>query len=422
MSARLPRLVCTAAVTAGVLLSPTPTLAAPRPPTPATGVPEPPAPTTDVPGSPAPATDPPEAPAPTPRKRSVAALLTDLHRLYRKAEEATEAYNATEEELKKQRAEVTGLDKRLADARLSLYDSRGAAGRLARQQYRSSSTDLSPYVRLLLTRDPHRALEQGHVIGQVARERAETVARMTGTERETDTLARRARAALDRQLTLTERRRTERDAVRARLTEVEELLASLTADQLAEIETRERTTAAQAQQDLVTSGALSPPRPPTSSGAKALRYAMAQIGKPYEWGAEGPHSFDCSGLTFRAWTHAGHPIPRTSQQQWAQLPRVPLNRVRPGDLIIYFKGASHVALYVGNGKVIQAPRPGARVKISPMAANPILGAVRPDPKAKPLKHYKLPKLRTAAAEETDRAYGAKDPAASATYASVFPAS
>lgn len=61
----------------------------------------------------------------------------------------------------------------------------------------------------------------------------------------------------------------------------------------------------------------------------------------------------------------------------------PLNRLRPGDLVIYFPEATHVAMYVGKGQVVQAPRPGTRVKLSPIASNPILGAVRPDDPPRP---------------------------------------
>ncbi|MFD0328977.1 C40 family peptidase [Streptacidiphilus monticola] len=68
---------------------------------------------------------------------------------------------------------------------------------------------------------------------------------------------------------------------------------------------------------------------PSAAGAKAVAYAFAQLGKPYVWGAEGPDSFDCSGLTSQAWLHAGVPIPRTSEMQWADLTRVPLNALRP---------------------------------------------------------------------------------------------
>ncbi|GAA3798439.1 NlpC/P60 family protein [Streptomyces phyllanthi] len=379
MSGRLLRLVCTVAVTAGAALAPAPSLAVPEP------------------------GEPPAAGAPESGDRSVAKLLTDLQRLYREAEKATEAYNATEEKLDRQRAEVTRTDRQLARARLSLHDSRSDAGRLARQQYQSR-TDISPYLRLLLARDPQRALDQGHVIGQVALERAETVDRLMGDEAKTDALARKARKALDEQLVLSERRRKQRDGVRKRLKEVEELLASLSDQQLDDITELEKEQETGAQKKLVASGAVSTVRPPTEQGAAALRYAVEQIGKPYEWGAEGPDAYDCSGLTSQAWLHAGLPIPRTSQEQWEQLERVPMERLRPGDLVVYFPEATHVALYLGNGLVVQAPRPGAKVKVSPLAANPVLGAVRPDPLGEPLARYTPPELPEGALDGDDEGY------------------
>ncbi|MER5431246.1 NlpC/P60 family protein [Streptomyces sp. NPDC002588] len=363
MSERLLRLACTVAA-AGVLATGT----APTPGA-AVAVPEPPGPGERP-------TSAPEKPGP-PAGRTVAALLTDLQRLYREAEKATETYNATEEQLTERRAETARLDAELARARLTLHDSRGAAGRLARQQYQNT-TDISPYVRLLLARDPQHALDQGHVIGRLAHERAETVGRLEGSERRAGGLARRARAALDAQLTLAERRKRERDDVRRRLADVERLLSSLTAAQLTAVTELEKDGVARAQEEFMASGALGDDDKPSEEGERAVRYAVRQIGKPYEWGAEGPTSYDCSGLASQAWNHAGTPIPRTSQEQWARLPRVPLGELRPGDLVIYFPEATHVAVYLGEGEVIQAPRTGEEIRVSPIASHPILGAVRPD--------------------------------------------
>ncbi|SBT95586.1 NlpC/P60 family protein [Streptomyces sp. DI166] len=342
MSGRLLRLVCTAATVACAVLAPVPAAAVPEP------------------GEP-----------------TVARLLTDLQRLYREAERATETYNATEEKLKRQRAEVKRLDGELARVRLSLHDRRGDAGRLARQQYQSS-TEISSYVQLLLARSPQHALDQGHVIGQLARERAQAVGRLAGSEKKADALARRARAALDKQLALAERQKKDRDEVRGRLDDVEELLASLTPEQLDDIAELEREGVEAAQQDVVVSGALGPERPASGQGLRAVNYALRQLGKPYEWGAEGPRTYDCSGLTSQAWEHAGTPVPRTSQEQWARLPKVPLDRLRPGDLVVYHRDATHVAMYLGEGEVVEAPRTGERIRVSPIASYPILGAVRPD--------------------------------------------
>ncbi|MHB9859118.1 C40 family peptidase [Streptomyces sp. YIM S03343] len=346
MSGRLPRLACTAALAVGTVLAPWPAW--------------------------------PAAAVPDPGQRPVAELLTDLQRLYRETEKATETYDATQEKLTKQRAEVDRLQGELARARLSLQDSRRAAGRLARQQYQTV-TGVSPYVRLLLARDPEQALDEGHVIGRVSRDRAETVSRLTGSQRRAATLARAARTALDRQLSLAERQKKDRDAVRKKLADVEALLAALTPEQLAALTRLEKDGAAQAQRKLVTSGALgTDDGKPSAQGQRAVSYALRQLGKPYEWGAQGPESYDCSGLTYQAWAHAGTPVPRTSQEQWARLPRVPLSELRPGDLVVYFPDATHVALYIGGGEVVQAPRPGAHIDIVPLASAPVLGAVRPD--------------------------------------------
>ncbi|MEU0332559.1 C40 family peptidase [Streptomyces sp. NPDC006193] len=345
MSGVLLRWACTAAVAAQAVLAPVPAAAAPDP------------------------------------QPSVARLLTDLQRLYRQTEQATETYNATSEQLRRQRAEVARLDAELARARLALQGGRADAGRLARQQYQNSG-GLGPYVRLLLAPDPQHALDEGHVIGELARARVRTVARLTAAEERKDALARAARKALDTQQTLAGRQRRQRDEVRASLAGVERMLAGLSADQLAAVARLEQQSVTAAQQRLTAAGALPAARPASPAGDRAVHYALDQLGKPYAWGAQGPDAYDCSGLTAEAWSHAGTPIPRTSQEQWQRLRKVPLRDLRPGDLVVYFPEATHVAMYVGDGKVVQAPRPGGKVTVSPLASYPVLGAVRPDDSAR----------------------------------------
>ncbi|MBA6439513.1 C40 family peptidase [Streptomyces sp. GMR22] len=382
-----------------------------------------------------------------PADRSVSELLTQLKTLYRKAEEATEAYNGTEEKLHKQRTRTRELTARLVHARTELADSHDDAGRLARRQYQGHSA-LSSYSFLLalLTPHPENAADEARELDRAAGREAALIQRLTKGERRADTIATRARTALDKQLSLAAKRKKQRDKVKKQLRSIEKLLASLSTRQIAQVAQRERQETAKAQRELLASGALgsangaspgaagppattndgtnggagggtggaapapggrrdapaagtpSPvatvtapgPRPHQSpgrrpgmasaeAGRRALAYALNQIGKPYVWGAEGPNSFDCSGLTSSAWAYAGRTIPRTSQEQWRRLPRVPLSQLRPGDLVIYYKGASHVAMYAGNGQVVQAPRPGQRVKLSPLASNPLQGVVRPGP-------------------------------------------
>ncbi len=345
-----------------------------------------------------------------PEGESVGVLLTRLQGLYQKAEEASEAYNATDVALKAGQAEERLRTADLGRARTALDSERALAGRLAREQYQGGR-GLSPYARMLLAGNPQAALDQRRLAAREGARRAAALARLARGEKEADALAVRARKALDARQSLAARQKLHQDEVAAQLKEVERVLSALTPDQLARLGAKEAEDTAAAQRDLVDSGRL-PTRTgkPTAAGGAALRYAAAQIGKPYVWGAEGPGSFDCSGLTSQAWAHAGRAIPRTSQEQWAQLPKVPLDRLRPGDLVVYFPKATHVGLYVGDGKVIQAPRPGARVKVSPIAANPLLGAVRPDSDGAPLAEFTPPALPEAPAAEAgdDTGYSAEE--------------
>jgi peptidoglycan DL-endopeptidase CwlO len=120
---------------------------------------------------------------------------------------------------------------------------------------------------------------------------------------------------------------------------------------------------------------------PTSSQAdQAVAFAYAQLGKPYQWGATGPDSFDCSGLAQAAWAAAGVSIPRDTYEQWAALPHIATSAIQPGDLL-YYDGVGHVAIYVGDGDIIDAPQTGMDVERIPMdtewyAAN-FVGAVQP---------------------------------------------
>ena len=109
---------------------------------------------------------------------------------------------------------------------------------------------------------------------------------------------------------------------------------------------------------------------------RAVNFASAQIGKPYRYGATGPSSYDCSGLTGAAWKAAGVSIPRTSGAQWRGLKKVSKSNLRPGDIVVFY-GGGHVGLYVGNGYVIHAPRTGQNVKKVKMSTMGFTAAVRP---------------------------------------------
>ncbi|MFI0230195.1 NlpC/P60 family protein [Streptomyces sp. NPDC017086] len=118
----------------------------------------------------------------------------------------------------------------------------------------------------------------------------------------------------------------------------------------------------------------SAPAAATPSGAyptkasKALAFARAQLGKPCVWGAAGPGSYDCAGLTRAAWKSAGVTLPRTAAEQAGVGTPVPPAEARPGDLVFFHDDAGHVGLCTGDGMVIHAPRPGAYVREEPVSA------------------------------------------------------
>ena len=110
------------------------------------------------------------------------------------------------------------------------------------------------------------------------------------------------------------------------------------------------------------------PAPSASAAQRAIDYARAQLGKPYQWGAAGPDAFDCSGLTMRAWQAGGENLPHWSVAQARAVTRVSYANIRPGDLVFWSddgqaSGTYHVGLYIGGGKMIHAPRPGKVVEV-----------------------------------------------------------
>ncbi|MFF0297027.1 NlpC/P60 family protein [Kitasatospora sp. NPDC004614] len=311
-------------------------------------------------------------------KRTLGPLLEQLHTLYQEAEAATEQYNGTVARLAEQQANVQDLNARVTRQQEAVDTGNDLAAQLAGAQYRNSQ--ISGYAEMLLAKDPYEAVVIAGLLDSVGRSQKEFLERLKSDR---DTLAAAqlaAQQALTEAQTLAGQQEQQKNTVAKKLADVETLVGSLTGAQRSELEALEKQQADQAQLTFLASGALGKgERTPSAMGRKAVQYALQQLGKDYVWGGAGPDVFDCSGLTSQAWLHAGKAIPRTSQEQWAQLKHVALNEMRPGDLVVYYGGATHIGMYIGGGLVVQAPRTGDVVKVSKVGAMPILGAVRPDP-------------------------------------------
>jgi cell wall-associated NlpC family hydrolase len=125
-----------------------------------------------------------------------------------------------------------------------------------------------------------------------------------------------------------------------------------------------------------TSAPTSAPAVSGSAGA-AVQFALAQVGKPYAWGGSGPNSYDCSGLTSAAWAAAGVSLPHSSSMQYGATARVSRSAVQPGDLMFFGSPIHHVAMYVGNGQMVEAPRSGLTVRVVSTDRSDYVGAGRP---------------------------------------------
>ena len=119
------------------------------------------------------------------------------------------------------------------------------------------------------------------------------------------------------------------------------------------------------------------------TGRRAVTYAQSQLGKPYEWGADGPDTYDCSGLTMWAYAQVGVQIDHWTGYQWEQGAQVSTAQMRPGDLAFFASDTSdpdtihHVGMYIGNGQMVEAPYTGANVRIGSVWRPDLIGVVRP---------------------------------------------
>ncbi|MFI1003481.1 NlpC/P60 family protein [Streptomyces galbus] len=292
----------------------------------------------------------------------------EVDRLYTEAEKATEAYNKADERAGTLRRQVTDAQDRIARQQLRINTMRDRLGSLAGAQYRAGGLD--PSLALLFSDDPDDYLDKAAALDRITAHQAGELRELQDAMRD---LA-QERAEATRRLSELERSRravaTHKQTVERKLARARRLLNSLPS--------AERAAYGRASRSGRDGMAFPGGEVPVSGrAAAAVAAARSALGRPYVWGANGPSGFDCSGLMQWSYAQAGVALPRTSQAQAHAGRRVPLSQARPGDLVTYRSDASHVGMYVGNGRVIHAPYPGAPVRYDPVGMMPISSVTRP---------------------------------------------
>ncbi len=296
----------------------------------------------------------------------------------------TSQFDKVSQQLDQASQQLSAAQLRLSQVRLHLYNANANFQAVQANVARTAAaafedTGATSVAGVLTSGDPSVVLRQGSLLMELSGSRnAETrqllvdASKLAGVEQEMQRTE-NGIAALKSQLA------AHKNSLGKLIATEQATLASLTVPQQQVV----KTNSIGANGSANGSSAPTPYTGPTSTQAgKAVAFAYNQLGCPYVWGGTGPCSsgFDCSGLVQAAWAAAGVAIPRTTYDQWAALPHVPMSDIQPGDLV-FFNGEGHVSIYVGSNMIIDAPVPGQNVEkvslSSSWYSSTVDGAVRP---------------------------------------------
>ncbi len=304
-----------------------------------------------------------------------------VDRLYAQAEKASERYNAAKEQLKASQVRLKALNADLSRQRRVVDDMRGEVATMVVEQYQGEG--LSTASQVVFSGDAQSFLDNLNAISSYNSQRGQVV-REYGVQLKQ--LKLRKVAANDQVAALTKTRevlKDEKAKIDDRAAEAKALLGKLKEKQRLELLRRQRAAAAAAAQaaPAVPAATAAPatgvPAVSSGRGGAAVRYAMAQVGDAYVWGATGPSAYDCSGLTMMAWAQAGVGLPHSSSAQQSSGRRVAESDLQPGDLVFYYSPVHHVGMYIGNGMIVHAANPSAGVQVAGLHSMPYMGATRP---------------------------------------------
>ncbi|MHC3473350.1 C40 family peptidase [Streptomyces sp. 7R007] len=308
------------------------------------------------------------APSEKPTKDEVKAK---VDKLYEEAEQATEKLDGAKEKQQKLQKEISTIQDNVARGQEELNELRDSIGLAAAAQYRTGTIDSS--VQLFLSSDPDDYLDKASTMDQLSAQQVEALKKIQEKQRElAQERAEASEKLKDLASTRTELAKKKKE-VQGKLAEAQKLLNSLTAAEKAALaaEQERASRSSSARVDLGNSTSAS------SRAAAAFAAAQSKLGSPYVYGASGPSSFDCSGLTSWAYAQAGVTIPRTSQAQANAGTRIySQSDLKVGDLVIFYGDYHHVGLYAGNGQVLHAPYTGAVVRYESIGNMPFQFGVR----------------------------------------------
>lgn len=311
------------------------------------------------------------APAPT-----IAQVQAKVNSLQGQVDKIGQEYDAAGQQLATAKARLAEVTKQADRAQDEYNQASATLTAVAVAQYENS--EQTSIIGLLTSGNPDAVLSQASLVLQVEGTHNEEAQQLLTLAGELTTIKGQRQRTEEGVAQLTAQYAGEKTSMTKLLDTQTSLLDNLTEEQQAEV--AENTVGGDASTDDVTTSPIAYTGPTGSQADEAVAFAYDQLGKPYEWGGTGPDAYDCSGLVQAAWAAAGVSIPRTTYEDWADLPHIPMSDLEPGDLILY-NGESHVAMYVGDGFIIDAPHTGADVERIPedtsWYADSADGAVRP---------------------------------------------
>ena len=306
------------------------------------------------------------AASPVSAKPTPESVKAKVQSLYREAEIASEQLNNATAQAKQAKATLKALNKDFKRESASVDDMRQQVAAIVVAQYQGQP--LTAASQVALAGNPSSFIQGINVMNGISTQQA---AMLSEYKVQFDRLAMR-RDAVKRETAILAQAQAkiakEQRHVENATTEAETQLASLTHTQRAAVVT-------QIAGPSYSRSAIRVPKVSGMAGV-AVRYALSQVGKSYVYGTSGPNTFDCSGLTMAAWGAAGVGLSHNSAAQFNEGTRISESELQPGDLVFYYGGISHVGIYIGDGKIVNAQNPSTGVRITSLHAMPYVGAVR----------------------------------------------